>query len=54
LLLLFVFVMWAMWPRGAAGLSIPYSSFLEQVEAGNVERVTVQGQQITGLFGTPV
>ena len=54
LLLLFVFVMWAMWPRGTAGLAIPYSSFLEQAEAGNVERVTIQGQQVSGQFDTPV
>ncbi|NLD72917.1 MAG: ATP-dependent zinc metalloprotease FtsH [Chloroflexi bacterium] len=51
---MFVFVMWAMWPRGTGGLGIPYSSFLEQVQSGNVERVTIQGQQVTGMLATPV
>ncbi len=35
------------------GTEISYSTFREQVEAGNVERVTVQGEKISGEFKKP-
>ncbi|MDI3341694.1 MAG: ATP-dependent zinc metalloprotease FtsH [Sphaerobacter sp.] len=38
------------WPSTGARLSIPYSAFTEQVVAGNVESVTLQGQKVTGTF----
>jgi len=33
---------------------IPYSSFLDQLEAGNVSSVTFQGYEISGRFKQPV
>ncbi|MBN1247080.1 MAG: ATP-dependent zinc metalloprotease FtsH [Anaerolineae bacterium] len=38
---------------GAARQEISYSNFREQVAAGNVERVTVSGQEITGELEEP-
>jgi hypothetical protein len=32
----------------------PYGTFLDQLDAGNVSRVTFQGTQIEGLFKNPV
>ena len=31
-------------------VSLPYSKFLQQIDAGNVASVTMQGQKITGTF----
>ena len=33
-------------------VSIPYSTFVEQVKAGNISSVKIQGNQITGNFVT--
>ena len=39
------------WPhQGMQQLSIPYSAFVEQVQAGNVASATVEGQTVTGDF----
>ncbi len=35
-------------------IEIPYSTFYQQVQAGNVKDVTFQGQDATGNFKTPV
>ena len=50
---------WNVWAflAPAAGLSsaeIPYSTFLEQVEAGNVKSVEIRGCRVYGTFKEPV
>jgi len=35
-------------------IEVPYSTFYQQVEAGNVEKVVFQGQDITGVFKNAV
>jgi cell division protease FtsH len=42
------------WPKSQPQVSIPYSAFLAQVRAGNVERVHITGDKITGVFEQPV
>lgn len=37
-------------PRVGGRTEISYSKFLERAASGNVEKVTIQGQQITGTF----
>ncbi|MEZ4671667.1 MAG: ATP-dependent zinc metalloprotease FtsH [Anaerolineae bacterium] len=37
---------------GDQAVTIPYSFFREQVTAGNVEQVTIQGSQVRGIFKT--
>ncbi|MHB1296575.1 MAG: ATP-dependent zinc metalloprotease FtsH [Anaerolineae bacterium] len=54
LVLLVAFYAWMFWPRSAAGASIPYSSFLEQVRQGNVTSVEIRGDAITGEFRSVV
>lgn len=54
-LLLASFWLWQMFNnRLDAGTTITYSLFREQVEAGNVARVTVSGEEISGEFEAPV
>lgn len=48
LLLIWNFV--ALLPRGQPELTIPYTTFLEQVRAGNVASIRVESNQITGRF----
>ena len=38
------------WPSPKPEALIPYSSFLEQVRAGNVSEVLISGPQISGTF----
>ena len=46
---------WLFWPVSEPPtLTIPYSSFLAQVEAGNVREVTIQGSDIKGVLVEPV
>ena len=47
-----VFLFWQLSPSNA--FNIPYSSFVEQAEAGNVARVRIAGDKITGAFVEPV
>ena len=42
------------WPSPKPEALIPYSSFLEQVRAGNVSEVLISGPQISGTFAKPV
>ncbi len=35
-------------------MEVPYTTFREQVDAGNVPKVLVQGDEITGEFSTPI
>jgi len=36
------------------GTQISYSAFRKQVEAGNVTKVTVEGEKISGEFKNPI
>ena len=42
------------WPHGQTKVSIPYTTFLAQVRAGNVPKVHISGSAITGTFATPI
>lgn len=44
---------WTLWPRQQAVVDMPYSTFLEQVQAGNVSQVTFTGSDITGTLVNP-
>ncbi|HEY2106271.1 MAG TPA: ATP-dependent metallopeptidase FtsH/Yme1/Tma family protein, partial [Candidatus Binataceae bacterium] len=44
----------ALWPRGPELAAIPYSTFLEQIRAGNVSQVHIIGDRITGAFVKPL
>lgn len=52
--LLFLFLLawnvWTFWPRSQPKASLPYSTFLDQVKAGNVTSVQISGSEITGQF----
>ncbi len=50
LIALAVWSIWALWPDNQSGLELPYTSFLDQVRAGNVTRVAIVGNRITGEF----
>jgi hypothetical protein len=43
----------ALWPRGQAEATIPYTTFLEEVRAGNVASIHVTSSQISGRFVHP-
>ncbi len=38
------------WPQTTAHLTVPYSSFVTQVQADNVKSVTIEGQSASGTF----
>jgi cell division protease FtsH len=42
------------WPKGQPEVSIPYSTFLNQVRADNVASVRIMGEKITGVFVEPI
>jgi len=45
---------WLFLPTGQPEANIPYSTFLAQVQAGNVVRVRIVGDQITGSLARPI
>src|SRR5271154_2104547 len=51
---IFIFTIWnfgsLLFQHDQTALTIPYSAFLDQVRGGNVERVTIAGDQISGKF----
>lgn len=47
---LLVWNVWAIMPRSQAVTDIPYSTFQDQVKAGNVSQVTLSGSDITGTL----
>ncbi len=51
--LMLVWNMFALRPTPAT-INLPYSAFLDQVQAGNVERVELREQQVQGILKTPV
>src|SRR5512136_1385323 len=54
LLGLMIWNAWALWPSSRPEVSLPYSAFLAQVRADNVESVQISGSEITGQFVQPV
>ena len=44
----------ALWPHGPELAAIPYSTFLDQLRAGNVSQVHIIGDRITGTFAKPL
>jgi cell division protease FtsH len=52
--LLLIWNLATLWPRGQPEATIPYTTFVEQVRAGNVAGVRVNGGQITGQFVRPI
>jgi cell division protease FtsH len=45
---------WVLLPKSQPEISIPYSSFLGQVNGGNVTQVKITGNNITGVFKSQV
>ncbi len=43
----------AFWPKESAEIQIPYSTFLDQVRADNISKVTISGDAISGSFQKP-
>jgi len=57
LLALTAIIAWTVWllrPTSQPQVSIPYSTFIDQVRAGNVKSVQISGNSITGVFNTPI
>src|SRR5690554_3527591 len=46
--------LWNLLGSGASASEVSYSSFREQLEAGNIVSVTVSGEEIMGRFAEPV
>lgn len=44
----------ALWPKAHPEVNIPYSAFLAQVRSGNVAKVHIVGDEITGSFVKPL
>jgi cell division protease FtsH len=44
----------AFMPKQTTRLTVPYTFFIQQVDGGNVTRITAQGEQINGAFARPV
>ncbi len=53
-LVLMVWNIVALWPKTSAKVDIPYSAFLAQIQASNVAKVHIAGDQITGTFVKPI
>ncbi len=53
MLLLLVWNVYAFWPRTQAQVSLPYSSFINQVKADHVKAVQISGSSIKGAFSQP-
>jgi cell division protease FtsH len=52
LLLIGGFLLWSWYMRSMRVTEISYTEFRNQVQAGNVEKVTVQGERIEGTLGS--
>ncbi len=53
-LLLIVWNIWSFLPNQNAGVQLPYSAFVAQVEGGNVARVHIEGDAISGSFAKEI
>jgi cell division protease FtsH len=57
LLILIVLAVWniiVLWPKGHSSVDIPYTAFVAQVRSGNVAKVHIAGDEITGSFVKPL
>ncbi len=54
MILLLAWNVWNFRPNNQPVANIPYSTLLNQVAAGNVQSVQIQGDQITGKFIQPI
>ncbi|HBY95253.1 MAG TPA: cell division protein FtsH [Chloroflexi bacterium] len=54
LIALLAWNLWSYYPRSVPRVELPYSVFINQVEAGNVAEVKIVGQTVTGTFHKPV
>jgi cell division protease FtsH len=57
ILMVALFANWAViafMPKQSTTLTVPYTFFIQQVEHGNVARVTAQGDTVTGVFARAV
>ena len=45
---------WTLWPKAQPPISIPYSTFINQVQADQVASVQIVGNQINGVFTHPL
>jgi cell division protease FtsH len=53
ILLLLAWTIWQYWPKSQPLADLSYTTFLSQVQAGNVTRVQIAGADITGAFARP-
>jgi len=53
-LALIIWNIFALWPKTHPEVSIPYSAFLSQLQASNVAKVHISGDEITGSFVKPI
>lgn len=53
---LFIWNIWTLMPKMQQEIAVPYTAFIDQVKAGNVKDVQIDGAQISGDFnsGLPV
>jgi cell division protease FtsH len=47
---LIIWNIWALMPQGQNSIAIPYTAFVEQVKADNVQDVQIEGAQVSGNF----
>ena len=52
LIALFIWNIWALRPQTQTDIAIPYTAFVDQIKAGNVQDVQIDGAQISGDFQT--
>ncbi len=50
MVILVIWNLWMFWPGGSSAVTIPYSTFVDQVRADNVDKVEIVGDQISGTF----
>lgn len=54
LLVLLFWIFSILWPKQSDSAALPYSTFLDQVRAGNVTQITITGNEIQGDFAQPI
>ncbi len=54
LLALLAWNLWGLFPKSQPQANLPYSTFIDQVDAGNVVKVSISGSSITGTFAKPI
>ncbi|MGB7874703.1 MAG: ATP-dependent zinc metalloprotease FtsH [Anaerolineales bacterium] len=47
---LFIWNIWTLMPQAQQEIAVPYTAFIDQVDAGNVKVVQIKGAQISGDF----